>query len=60
MTDQQEVVRQNIDDLKSVIIVLTEILSDHSLNDDQRGRVNYCEKVVKNVTKKQLEINALR
>lgn len=60
MLDKSELWKQNLQDLLRVAIVLSEILENKELTEEESNRINYGTKILKNVTEIQKRINTIK
>lgn len=60
MTSKETLYEQNCKDMANIICIMTEILNDKVLTEDEMRRINYCEKVAIQAKEKFNEIKKLK
>lgn len=56
MISTEEIRKQNLQDLSSLVTILWEMLSQKELTPADERRVRYCSKIARNVNQKEKEL----
>lgn len=59
MLKKDELYKQSLQDLLRVVVILSEILEQKELTDEENNRINYGTKVLNDVTRIQKKINKI-
>lgn len=55
--NQKEINKQNLQDLLRVCVVLSELIAEKEVTEEEQERIDYCTKLLTTVTEKQKYIN---